>query len=75
MKIELDKIRAACESRGDFPDSCEGCIANYGAQEFYKEHSAGVYARCKLGFPRAWNIAEMEQAIYCLLFNKENQSW
>lgn len=72
MKIELDKIKSACKNRGDVPDCCRGCPANPDGDEVSCDRNLRVIARCRLGFPRSWNVAEMEQRIYRLLPNKEN---
>ena len=72
MKDKLDKVKAACESRGDFPGCCKGCVANYGEDQFINVHSNTVYARCKLGFPRSWNTVAIAQDICGLLNNKED---
>ena len=72
MKIELDKIKSACKSRGNLPGSCRGCPANPDGDAVPCDSDLKVFARCRLGFPRTWDTEKMEQEIQDLLPNKEN---
>lgn len=68
MKIDLNKLKAACLARGDLPDACKGCPANDNnttGPVYGSDYTS--YPRCKLLCPRAWNIATIEKAAHQFL--------
>ena len=74
MMIDLNKLKAACLSRGDLPDACNGCPANDNnttGPVYGSDYTS--FPRCKLLCPRAWNIDTIEAAAKQLLDHMSNE--